>query len=86
MSNFTPESKKLSSMKKIYKTLLLSFALLVAGNLFAVKHNITVANFAFSPNTLTVTVGDTIVWTWISGNHTATSTSVPSGEIGRAHV
>lgn len=73
-------------MKKIYKTILLSFALLVTGNLFAVKHNITVASNVFSPNTLTVTVGDTIVWTWISGNHTTTSTSVPSGAATWSHA
>ena len=72
-------------MKKIYKTILLSFALLFSGNLFAVTHNITVANFAFAPNTLTVTVGDTIVFTWISGGHTTTSTSVPSGAVSWGH-
>ncbi len=73
-------------MKKTYKTILLSFALLVTCNLFAVKHNITVANFAFTPNMLTVTVGDTIVWKWVGGGHTTTSNSVPSGAATWSHA
>ncbi|CAN5305547.1 hypothetical protein BH09BAC2_BH09BAC2_05110 [soil metagenome] len=41
--------------------------------------NVNVSNFQFSPNTLNVVVGDVIHWQWVGGNHTTTSTSVPSG-------
>jgi plastocyanin len=49
-------------------------------NVSARKVVITVANFAFSPSAVNdVVVGDTIHWDWVSGTHTTTSTSVPSG-------
>ena len=41
------------------------------------KHLITVASFQFSPNALTVSVGDTIRWEWVDGSHTTTSTTIP---------
>ena len=66
-------------MKKIYKTLILSLCLFVSIYSFATVHNITVSNFQFSPASLNVNVGDTINWTWVSGNHTTTSNQVPSG-------
>ncbi len=45
----------------------------------AAVHTITVSNFQFSPGSLNVMVGDTIIWQWQSGSHTTTSTSIPSG-------
>lgn len=51
----------------------------LSNGLFAMTHVITVANFSFSPNALSVTVGDTIVFQHSGGNHTTTSVSVPSG-------
>ncbi len=42
----------------------------------ATIHRVSVANFAFSPADIgNVTVGDTIRWFWVSGNHTTTDTS-----------
>jgi len=32
-------------------------------------HNVTVQNFSFSPQTLTITVGDIVKWTNVSGTH-----------------
>ena len=47
---------------------------------FSTKWVVTVANFQFSPSSLpNVIAGDTIRWEWVSGVHTTTSTSVPSG-------
>ena len=66
-------------MKKIYKSILLFTFLIASGYSYAAVFNVTVANFAFTPNSLNVSVGDTIVWTWVSGNHTSTSLSVPPG-------
>lgn len=48
-------------------------------NASASIHVVTVANFSFTPNTMSVNVGDTIRFTWSSGNHTTTSVTVPSG-------
>jgi plastocyanin len=41
--------------------------------------SVTVANFSFSPATLNINAGDTVIWTWASGaaNHNVVSTSVP---------
>jgi len=51
-----------------------------AGNSFAIKHIINVQNFSFSPSNITdVEVGDTIMWVWVSGTHTTTSTTIPLG-------
>jgi plastocyanin len=58
------------------------FLLLLAfpGNVSAKIHDVTVSNFAFSPDVIpSVEVGDTIRWIWASGSHTTTSTSVPGG-------
>ena len=62
-------------MKKIYTLL---FLLAISFSSIATVHIIQVADFNFTPSTLTVTCGDTVVWTWVSGTHTTTSTSVPS--------
>ena len=46
---------------------------------FAVKHDIHVGNFYFTPEALNVTVGDTMHWIWDSGTHTTTSLTIPHG-------
>jgi plastocyanin len=40
---------------------------------------ITVSDFAFSPSTASVVVGDTVKWVYVNGSHTTTSINVPSG-------
>ncbi len=65
-------------MKKLYTLLT---AILFGTSVFATVHTVNVSNFAFSPSNLTVDVGDTIMWVWVSGNHTTTSLSVPSGAL-----
>ena len=42
-------------------------------------HNVDVGDFFFDEVSFSVAVGDTIVWTLISGTHTTTSTVVPAG-------
>ncbi|WP_170971058.1 T9SS type A sorting domain-containing protein [Ilyomonas limi] len=61
------------------KFLLLAFALLSINLIYATTYNVDVSNFQFSPATVNASVGDTIQWTWVSGFHTTTSTSVPAG-------
>ena len=65
-------------MKKITIPLLLLLLGLTV-NSFANTAIITAGGFSFSPNTSSLTVGDTVKWVWGSGGHTTTSTSVPLG-------
>lgn len=54
-------------------------AMVTASGYVGTKYTVTVNSSNFSPNSLNVNVGDTIMWVLGSGNHTTTSTSVPSG-------
>src|SRR4051794_6757751 len=63
-------------MKKLVLLALLSCCLAPA---FSKKIKIKVANFQFTPATVNAKVGDTIVWVWVNGTHTVTSTKVPTG-------
>lgn len=64
----------------IFKTLALAATvLLIPLKSIATIHTITVQDFNFNPSILTVNVGDTILWQWVNGVHTTTSTSIPSG-------
>ena len=67
-------------MKKIYKTIIVAFFLFLSTNSYSVIHTITVSNFQFSPASLSVNVGDTMLWVLGGGNHTTTSDGVlPNG-------
>jgi plastocyanin len=65
----------INPMKKVY-TLLILLAISFSG--YSTVHIIQVADFNFTPSMLTVTCGDTVVWNWVSGTHSTTSTSVPA--------
>jgi plastocyanin len=41
--------------------------------------NVNVANFFFSPSTVTINQGDTIHWIWVGGTHSSTSGGCPGG-------
>ena len=66
-------------MKKIYKSFILFVCLFLSVKSFAVTHTIAVSNNQFTPASLNVNVGDTIMWTWTSGFHTTTSQQIPLG-------
>lgn len=70
-------------MKKIKTLAIAAGLLLLTQTGFATTHTILVGQgggITFSPNTITtVIVGDIIHWEWVSGSHTTTSVSVPSG-------
>jgi plastocyanin len=70
-------------MKRIYTKLSVIAVILMIipfTNTYATKHVVSVANFAFAPTAIpNVAVGDTIRWVWVSGTHTTTSTTIPSG-------
>ena len=53
---------------------------LIAIQASAAIHTINVQNYTFSPSSVpAVNVGDTVRWIWVSGSHTTTSTTIPSG-------
>jgi plastocyanin len=49
-------------------TLLLTMFVII-GPLSAEQYSVTVSNFSFSPNSLTISEGDTVVWHSVSGFH-----------------
>jgi plastocyanin len=69
-------------MKKMLLRLFVSMLLLGAfmpSGSRAASYTIEVNDTAFSPDTLSILVGDTITWVWISGSHTVTSNGIPPG-------
>lgn len=64
-------------MKRFY--IIAATTLMVAFELNAQVHTITQSGFSFNPQTLSVSVGDTIRWQWTGGSHTTTSIDVPDG-------
>jgi len=72
-------------MKLLYKILPLWFCIgmLFPGNKsVAAIYTIQVGlngNLSFSPSGLSIALGDTVRFQWVSGSHTTTSTSVPGG-------
>ena len=50
--------------------------------------NLNIVNFAFSPNTATISVNDTVTWTWVGSPHSTTGdTGVwDSGVFGTGHT
>lgn len=65
-------------MKKIY-SLAIVLTLMLGFTVKADTWLVEVEDFEFDPQTLNVSVGDTILWVWDEGFHTTTSTSVPAG-------
>ncbi len=66
-------------MKKI-TFLIFILALALSFKIYSTTWNVNVQNFTFNPANLpNVIVGDTIKWTWISGDHTTTSVTIPQG-------
>jgi plastocyanin len=61
---------------------LLIFSLFASIQSKAALHIVLVQDYSFSPETVSASVGDTIKWIWVSGNHTSTSGSIPEGALG----
>ena len=75
---FTKIGSNYTIMKKI---LLLTVALAICSvsAASAAKIRVRVQNFTFQPATINAHVGDMIIWRFVNGMHTTTSTSVPAG-------
>lgn len=67
---------KLTS-RTVFFALTLITALVYNSN--ATKHVVSVTNFAFTPSSVTINLGDTMEWTFGNGTHTTTSTTIPAG-------
>jgi plastocyanin len=50
----------------------------VAASFAQTKHVIKVSNFQFAPANTNAAVGDLIVFIWVNGTHTTTSTTIPA--------
>jgi plastocyanin len=64
-------------MKKIYIILLAAMSAVYVSR--AATTMVNVSDNIFTPNNFTVTVGDTILWMWVNGTHTTSSTTIPVG-------
>src|SRR5437667_4399743 len=65
-------------MKKIL-LLTVALALCSVSAASAARIRVRVMDFTFQPATISAHVGDVIIWRWVNGMHTTTSTSVPAG-------
>ena len=65
-------------MKKIL-LLVVALALCSVSAASAAKIRVRVQNFTFQPATINAHVGDVIIWRFVNGMHTTSSTSVPAG-------
>ncbi|MFA6401815.1 MAG: plastocyanin/azurin family copper-binding protein [Salinivirgaceae bacterium] len=63
---------------KTIQIISLALLLSISFNSNAATHVIKQTGFSFSPNELTVTVGDVIRWEWAGGTHTTTSKVIPN--------
>ena len=67
-------------MKRII-LLVVALALCSASAASAARIRIRVQNFTFQPATINAHLGDVIIWRFVNGMHTTTSTSVPAGAL-----
>lgn len=62
------------------RTLILAFlAISTSFPAFSTRHTIVQDGLIFTPDQLSVSIGDTIQWVWQNGDHTTTSKGIPSG-------
>lgn len=68
-------------MKNNYTLFSLIIFFFISVNSFATKHIVMVLSNQFNPATMSVNVGDTVVWQWVNGSHTTTSDGVPANAL-----
>ncbi len=62
-------------MNKILLFLSFVFVLFLSSANAQSNHIVDVSSDVFTPSSITITLGDTVTWKWISGTHTTTSDS-----------
>jgi len=65
-------------MKKIL-LLTVALAIISVSAASAARIHVRAADFRFGPRMINAQVGDVVIWHWVNGMHTTTSTSVPAG-------
>lgn len=66
---------------KTINIILVILVIYAAYPVFSQVHIIEQQGLTFSPQTLTVQVGDTVRWVWSAGSHTTTSGDIPAGAL-----
>jgi plastocyanin len=66
-------------MRRLAPVIAVLFACLLAPPAMGASQGVTIANFAYSPGTVNVTIGDTVTWTW-SGPDTNHSVTANAGQ------
>lgn len=66
---------------KTITPILVILGIYTASPVFSQTHIIEQQGLTFSPQTLTVQVGDTVRWVWSAGSHTTTSGVIPAGAL-----
>jgi plastocyanin len=65
---------------------LVTVCLLFAFSGYSFTQIVTVKNYAFTPSSFTINIGDTVKFIWASGTHTTTSLAIPSGAAAWDHA
>jgi plastocyanin len=89
-NNMTKNTRSLDIGKRLFHSALCGLAAGAFGwspPALGVSANINIVNFAFSPNAATISVNDTVTWTWVGSPHTTTSDTGlwDSGVFGPGH-
>ncbi|MBK8846696.1 MAG: T9SS type A sorting domain-containing protein [Bacteroidetes bacterium] len=59
--------------------ILLTAGMAISDKTYAAKFTVQVSSFQFSPSTFSMNLGDTVIWQYVNGSHTTTSTVIPNG-------
>src|ERR1041385_7649758 len=69
------KTKSARLLKLFVQTLALNLFLIFCSRIFAGTAFVDIEPFAFNPSDVTINVGDSVVWTWVSDNHNTQSSS-----------
>lgn len=74
--NMTKNIRSLKPGKRLFHSALCSLAVAAfswSPHAFGMDATLNIVNFAFSPNTATINVNDTVTWNWVGSPHSSTS-------------
>ena len=67
------------------KFFLFLFLLFSISQIYGTTWTVTASGMSFSPQSVSVVVGDTVKWVWVDGSHTTTSGIIPGGALTWSH-